>query len=708
MKNYKINTFQLFSVFFLTRITLDLLYSSGSTADGEIWDYVISCFISLLVTVLLCIPAYTWAEKHGGAFIVDNGVFGRFPAFAYSMYVVLAGGYTLMTFDKFMNETVNQSISVGFLTVLIIISACYGAYKGLEALSRSAVIILTMTAVAMLFFIFALIPDIRSVNYHGFFKNGFSDTFGGTVFMLGHSFAIPCLAVLLPYADGNRLKGIFIWNFSKYILLAGIITVVTGALGSFIKTQPYPIFTATGIAEFGVLQRLDFLYLGICTAGIFIKISLYLFIISLCAKQTAGDNAYRLSVPLGGIGILLTALVASNVNWLEKFITNSYFWFWVILFLGFILPVLLLIYNGKKQAVSKAKKAVCLVLCTAICLNLTACSGAKQLSDRLIIKGIGIDTEGAVYKLTLQSIMTDGSDTGEERMQITECQGESVLDAVNNSSAITGKEPVYGQNLFIILGNNAAKRDIRKTLDFFIKYFDARPLVSVYVSSTTAKDILTSKVNGEYISAQTIENKANSEEISAKAVTANLLNLVNALEDDVSDCVAPIIHKSSDDSENDSISLTGTAVFKDNKLVGTLDAQESMGALLILGRLKRGSITVNNGDNFFSANVTDGKTSITANDFDFNIDIKINATVYESMKNIYRQDGEKYKKRIETKLKTVVNSALDKVVKELKCDIFNLHTYLYRANKSDYEKMLKDRNLLSRDNITVNISVKML
>ena len=456
------------------------------------------------------------------------------------------------------------------------------------------------------------------------------------------------------------------------------------------------------------MQKLDFLYLGICTAGIFIKISLYLFIISLCAKQTSGDTAYKLSVPLGGIGILITALVASNVKWVEGFISNPNLWFWIILILGTILPVLLLTYNGKKNTASQVKKAVCLILCTALCINLTSCSGAKQLSDRLIIKGIGIDTEGAVYKLTLQSIMTDGSDTSEERMQITQCEGESVLDAMNNSALITGKEPVYGQNLFIILGSNAAKRDIRKTLDFFIRYYDARPLVSVYVGSGTAKEILTAKVDGEYIGAQMIESKVNAEEISAKAVTTDLLNLVDALEDDISDCAIPIIHKSSDNGENDSISLTGTAVFKDNKLAGMLNEQESMGALMIMGRLKRGSITVNNGDNFFSAAVTDGKTSISANDFDFNIDIKVNAMVYESTKNSYRQDEEKYKKRIESKLKAIVNSALDKTVKELKCDIFNFHTYLYRANKSDYEKMLKDRNLLSRDNINVNVSVKML
>ncbi|MGN0517160.1 MAG: Ger(x)C family spore germination protein [Acutalibacteraceae bacterium] len=714
MTKTKITVFQLFSMLFLSRIILDLAYSAGGN-EGELWDFVISAVIALPITVLLCIPSYILTKNAPDVLITELAPFGKVSSFIYSIYFVLAGSYTLYSFIQFLNATVSADVSVVFLTIIVVAAACYGAYKGIEALVRSSVLILVLSVIMMIFMICALIPKVQLLNYPPLMENGAGNVLKGVYLMISRSYGISCVAMLLPFTNGKRFHGIVAWSFAVYGAVAVITAIITGVLGSFIRTQPYPVYTAAGIAEYGVLQRLDFAYLGICTAGLFIKISLFLLIISICAKSVSGERGYKLSVPIGAASMAILAFIAQKGKAFAKFLSSPVLWIWLTLVSGFILPLIILICLRKSSSdgapkskkKSTAGKVACLIISMIICLNLSGC-GAKQLDERLIIKGVGIDIKDGKYELTVQSIVTEGSEQKGESIQIISSTGNSVYDAVNNAVLKTGKEPMLGQNLCIILGYDTAKQDIRTTLDYFVRSYDARPTASVYISKTTAKDILTAKSDGRTITAQSIEQLAQAESISAGAVTTDVLGIVTDLEDDITDTFAPVIEKNKISDGVEELSITGTAVFRDNTVVGVLDKSQSMGVLLATGKFKEGNVTVNNDKVMFSASISNCRTDVDINNFNVYISVSVDASVYESGEYITADVQNKYRMYIEDKLEEAVCSALDKSLGELSADIFSLHNHILRDNSENYKRLLSERTLLSNENITVEIKVNMV
>lgn len=714
MNKSKITVFQLFSMLFLSRIILDLAYSADGS-KGELWDFVISAAIALPITVLLCIPSYILAKASPDVLIAEQPHFGKISSFIFSIYFVLAGSYTLYSFIQFLNETVSADVSVVLLLLIVIIAACYGAYKGIEALVRSSVLILVLSVIMMIFMICALIPKIQLLNYPPLMKNGAGNVLKGVFMMISRSYGIPCVAALLPFTNGKRFRGIVAWSFAVYGAVAIITAVITGVLGAFIKTQPYPVYTAAGIAEYGVLQRLDFAYLGIYTAGLFIKLSLFLFIISICGKAVSGECGYKLSVPIGAAFMAILAFIAQKGKVLAEFLSSPVLWIWLTLVSGFVLPLIILIFVRKlgsdsaptSKKTSTAKRAACFILPVILCLNLSGC-GAKQLDERLIIKGVGVDVNDGKYELTVQSIVTNGSEQEGESIQIISSTGNSVYDAVNNAVLKTGKEPMLGQNLCIILGYDAARQDIRTTLDYFVRSYDARPTASVYISKTTAKDILTATSNGRPITAQSMEQLAQSESISAGAVTTDVLGIVTDLEDDITDTFAPVIEKNKISDDVEELSITGTAVFRDNTVVGVLDKTQSMGVLIVTDKLKEGSVTVNNDKVLFSASISNCHTDVDTDNFNVYISVSADASVYESGEYITAEIQNKYRMYIEDELEAAVRSALDKSLGELGADIFSLHKHIQRDNYDNYKRLLKDRTLLSSKNVAVEIKVNMV
>lgn len=109
------------------------------------------------------------------------------------------------------------------------------------------------------------------------------------------------------------------------------------------------------------------------------------------------------------------------------------------------------------------KKFMALVLSVLVVVSLSGCTGAKQLSERLIIQGIGIDREDNGFTLTMMYLDTESS-TEEETVKVLQSKGNTVMDAMANSVTKTGKEPLYSQNLFLLLGMKTAQTGFELSL----------------------------------------------------------------------------------------------------------------------------------------------------------------------------------------------------------------------------------------------------
>ena len=150
------------------------------------------------------------------------------------------------------------------------------------------------------------------------------------------------------------------------------------------------------------------------------------------------------------------------------------------LLLIFILPVIFFSFGIKKQ---------------------------NELHEKLTIQGIGIDLDNDKYKVTVQAYdYKNPEDKNEPKIKILECTGETVSEALENLKGSTGLYPFYSQNKIIIFGSSLAKKGLKKSIDFFTRYYENRPSVKLRVAENEASEIIKSKVENKEIKASEIRD----------------------------------------------------------------------------------------------------------------------------------------------------------------------------------------------------------
>ncbi len=352
-KRPAISVSQLFCLLFISRMVVSMTYGNILIGSSDIWDHLISAPISAILAWIILIPIYYLFVLDKKMNVLDNlqelfGKIGLGLIIFYILYFLLVSFHTVSVFEKFIFNAINPPISVPFLTILLLFSSCYGAYKGIEAISRASGFIFVFMLFAMIFFLISLISSIEPVNYKPLMFDGTESVFEGIKLLISQSSCIPAMGVLLPMAKGNHKKGIIIWNSGVYLVFAALIMLVVGTMGDFAQTQLFPVYTAAGIGKFGSFKHLDSLYLGIWISGIFIKLSLFLMLTGEGIKKIWGEQVRKKSILIFGFLISLTSFFSDKLELLSSpFMTNFLIWFLMII--SVVIPLVLILVKLKKR-----------------------------------------------------------------------------------------------------------------------------------------------------------------------------------------------------------------------------------------------------------------------------------------------------------------------------------------------------------------------
>lgn len=151
-------------------------------------------------------------------------------------------------------------------------------------------------------------------------------------------------------------------------------------------------------------------------------------------------------------------------------------------------------------------KACFLLFCFMLLLFTPGCSQVNQLNERLIVNGIGVDIEDGAYVVTMHVFDAQRASAGGEESQdivVVTGRGRSVIDAFNAITLQSGKEPLFSQNLVLIVGEETAKSGMNNVIDFFIRYYETRPTVELFVAKErTAREVMNCNSDGRLISAK--------------------------------------------------------------------------------------------------------------------------------------------------------------------------------------------------------------
>jgi spore germination protein KC len=243
-----------------------------------------------------------------------------------------------------------------------------------------------------------------------------------------------------------------------------------------------------------------------------------------------------------------------------------------------------------------------------ILVVLSGCWDSRELSTLAIVGASGIDLAEPSGKvlLTVQIIKpgevkssSSGGEGGSGTEQaaskppvwVIKTTGNNVAEAVRNFAGISNRQLYFADSQLIIIGKEAAEHGVRPLLDFFIRNREPRETTWIVIAAGKASDLLEVKSGLEKIPAMTLGTLVENSTLTSVTVGVTQQEFVNRL---MSKTAAPYAShmEVSEESAEKKVRLTGVDVFKDDKLAGTFNQSETRGFLWVIGKVKRGLITV--------------------------------------------------------------------------------------------------------------------
>ncbi len=327
-------------------------------------------------------------------------------------------------------------------------------------------------------------------------------------------------------------------------------------------------------------------------------------------------------------------------------------------------------------------------------LLLTGCQGQPTLNRRLLIRGIGVDLlEDESCRVTIHAL--DASDAEEDRVELFTSEGETVLDALNNVTAQTGKTPLYSQNLLVLFGRRCVEQGLDGVLDFFVRYSETRPTVPVFLSDTTAEEILRVEKGEGYVLTQDLAALSQSGDLNAKAVRVRVLDLINQRAAGGS-AYLPILQAGEGEVRH-----CGTAVLRNGVLAGELNAEQTRGLLFLTKQITWGTEVLDAGETGGAGRVTvtffrsgcEIEPAFSEGTPSFRIRVGYAANL-SSADGGGKPLGEEYyglfERALERKLQRQVEDVLQTCLQELQCDVFRFGRRLQQADPEAWRAIEED------------------
>ncbi len=355
----------------------------------------------------------------------------------------------------------------------------------------------------------------------------------------------------------------------------------------------------------------------------------------------------------------------------------------------------------------RSKRLCCVLLAALLMVSLSGCRGFLELYERLLIHGIGIDLGEEGYVVTVRSSLSQ-DDAGEEYFK---SQGKSVLEALNNLSLSTGREPFYSHNYLVVFGSDCAEKGLADALDFFVRYYNTRPSVKLFLAQGLAEEVLSFQKDGKYLKMSELQTLSHSSRYNGKTVGMDILEFLNGVKREGSSAYLPVLAP----GEN-GVEITSTAFFEGYRLKGFLDLNDTRGFLAVKDRIEQSEMVVSTekaGDITLSLSSCPGKTQLLITPGEeprFSIEAKVQADV-SAISQGRDRIGESLYRELEEKtallLQKEVEGALRKSVKQGHCDIFGFGNLLYRKHPGYWkEKRESWGELMAKCRYEVRVEVE--
>lgn len=359
------------------------------------------------------------------------------------------------------------------------------------------------------------------------------------------------------------------------------------------------------------------------------------------------------------------------------------------------------------------------------CLLFSGCWNYREIEKLSIVAGFAIDKEADTgnYILTVETIDVSGGGSNggggkQQSMQsvVSKSYGKTVFDAVRQFIGRTGKRLYWSHAKIVIIGNEVAKEDIVPAVDWIMR--DPEPRTDMWVTISkekTAGEILEAENNLNPIKSFGLDEMMKNEKSLYTSIPTELWQLIQDLGSDSISASAPSIQLTVKDGTKIP-EITGTAIFKKNKLIGWLNGDDTKYLAFLKNKMTSSIVPLTNAagtNNNVALEVYGNETKIKSEyqneKIKMSVDTKTYVTIGEvqGTKNLIEEKGaEKVKKDGEKRIENRMKSVVEKLQTEYKSDVVGFGRYL-QIQKPSVRKKIKDWDEeFTKIDVEINVSLK--
>ena len=357
----RLSAFQFFGMLYISRMVINVTYSRYNADTNNLKYALFSVIIALPLTILMLIPVHRAIQSGNGKNIIDSVYriskkFAAVIAIIYTLYFVWVLLHTITLFDVMVMHVFTPDLSVTVLSAIGIGACIYGVNRGIQSLGRASILFFVLIAVALVILVCTLIPEIDIFHFEMPSSENLSAIAQMTLNSVAKNSCIPAMTFLLPLTNGSHHKITILWATAVHFSTALMTFLMVTVLGEFVRTQTFPVYTVTAVASLGVTRRFDGIFMGVWLIGMFVKVSLFLWLFSVCVKKFFGRRTAKCSVVLCSAGVLILSAVISHTENLFSVLFSNSIMFIATLITAVIVPLTVYFLNRAKNAVDNSKQ----------------------------------------------------------------------------------------------------------------------------------------------------------------------------------------------------------------------------------------------------------------------------------------------------------------------------------------------------------------
>lgn len=335
------------------------------------------------------------------------------------------------------------------------------------------------------------------------------------------------------------------------------------------------------------------------------------------------------------------------------------------------------------------------ILCVLLFLfTLTGCMRSLQLNERAIVQAVGVDIKGENYQLTIQIFDPVKGEKGETSGgKMLQVEGKTLSEAMRNANLKQGQEIFLGDTKLIILGHAVAQTGMKPVMTYFSSENQSRPNMDVLIAEGDAADVLCQPLDSTILPILSTKMMLEGYQDNGKLVRSQLRGVIGTLENPSIGAYLPVVRFSGDE-ENPAIQVTGTAIFCDDRIVGSFSPEETRGILWACGEVGKTQLTLEDQQlGTITLDVVSAKTKVSTSIKNgapfFAVTIQVHSNVREEiqpMEDLSRQERyDRYEQLQSQLISGETTNVLERLFHELHCDALG-YANLLMQQQPDYWK----------------------